>query len=72
MATGSEDKTVVLWDVRQKAQIGTLSGHTESVSSLLFDQEGEDLLSGDLGGNILLWNLEEMKLTEQQVKGFGD
>jgi len=72
IATGSEDKTIVVWAVRQRAQVGTLTGHTESVSSLLFDQESEVLFSGDLGGNILQWNLQEMKAVDTPVKGFGD
>jgi WD40 repeat protein len=43
----------------------------ESLSTLLFDQDGETLLSGDLSGDIRRWSLEEMKEVDIPVKGFG-
>jgi len=49
-----------------------LTGHADTVGSLLFDHDGEVLLSGDYGGSIIQWDLEEMKVIDAPVKGFGD
>jgi WD40 repeat protein len=72
VAAGSEDKTIVVWDVESQRQLATLTGHADTVGSLLFHHDGEVLLSGDYGGSIIRWDLEEMKAIDAPVKGFGD
>ena len=72
VAAGSEDKTIVVWDVESRRQLATLTGHAETVGSLLFNHDGEILLSGDYGGSIMRWDLEKMKTIDSPVKGFGD
>ena len=72
VAAGSEDKTIIVWDVATQRELATLTGHADTVGNLLFDHDGEVLLSGDYGGNILRWDLEEMKAIDAPVKGFGD
>ncbi len=72
VAAGSEDKTILVWDVESQRQLATLTGHADTVGSLLFDHDGEVLLSGDYGGSIIRWDLEEMKAIDAPVQGFGD
>lgn len=72
VATGSEDKTIVVWDSKSQRQLATLTGHADAVGVLLFGNDGKVLLSGDYGGSIIRWDPEEMKAIDAPVKGFGD
>jgi WD40 repeat protein len=40
LASGSDDKTLILWDVANKRAKVRLQGHTDSVSSLAFSPDG--------------------------------
>ena len=84
VAAGSEDQTIVLWDVQSHTSLGTLSGHAATVTSLLFysirdsngdssaESNGGTLFSGSADGTILQWSLEDdLKLVDTPVKNFG-
>jgi WD40 repeat protein/energy-coupling factor transporter ATP-binding protein EcfA2 len=59
LASGSEDKTIKLWDVETGAEIRTLSGHTHTVYRVSFSADGKTLASGSRDdGKIKLWNVE--------------
>jgi WD40 repeat protein len=44
LASGSQDHTVKLWDVRNGKYLKTLEGHTNWVWSVAFSPNGETLL----------------------------
>ena len=46
LASGSDDKTVRLWDGATGAPISTLEGHSDYVTSLSFSPDGSRLASG--------------------------
>jgi WD40 repeat protein len=46
LASGSEDRTVRLWEVHSSALLRILSGHTNWVWSIAFNPEGTRLASG--------------------------
>ena len=46
--TGSDDKTVRIWDVATKQQVAELKGHTSYVTSVAFDSSGKYLASGEV------------------------
>ena len=56
LACGTNDKTVVLWDVSEWKKRGVLEGHIDGVSSVAFSPDGQTLASGSWDGKILLWN----------------
>ncbi len=58
LASGSDDKTIKLWDVETGTEIRTLKGHEESVYSVSFSPDGKTLASGSEDKTIKLWNLE--------------
>ena len=64
LATGSDDKTVILWDVRDPTRpqrIGQpLTGHTDSVDSVAFAPDGHTLAIGSGDNTATLWDLIDL------------
>jgi WD40 repeat protein/predicted deacylase len=61
LATGSADKTIVLWEVSTGAITATLEGHTDKVESLAFSPDGNTVASGSADGTVRVWQVPEGK-----------
>jgi len=57
LVSGSDDKTIKLWNVETGKEIRTLKGHDELVISVNFSPDGKTLVSGSYDKTIKLWNL---------------
>ncbi|MDJ0606009.1 WD40 repeat domain-containing protein, partial [Microcystis sp. M53602_WE12] len=57
LVSGSDDGTIILWDVETGKEIRTLKGHDGSVNSVNFSPDGKTLVSGSDDNTIKLWNL---------------
>jgi WD40 repeat protein len=58
LASGSEDHTVRLWDLRHTGQcLKTLAGHTTWVRSVAFSPDGGLLASGSFDQTVRLWDV---------------
>jgi hypothetical protein len=70
LASGSGDKTIILWDLaRRQPQGPPLTGHQTDVSSVVFSPDGKTLASGGLDRNIILWDVANGKPRGQPLKG---
>ena len=58
LASGSQDKTIKLWNVESQTEIATLTGHSDYVKSVAFNNTGTILASGSQDNTIKLWNVE--------------
>ena len=59
IASGSQDKTIRLWNTETGKHLKTLTGHTDGINSLEFSPDGTTLASGSSDGTILMWDISE-------------
>ena len=68
LASGSDDKTIKLWNLATGEQIRTLTGHSDLVNSVAISPDGKTLASGSRDKTIKLWNLA----TGEQIRTLTD
>jgi tetratricopeptide (TPR) repeat protein len=74
LASGSDDKTIRLWDVASGKEKGVLTGHSAYVLSVSFSPDGRTLASGSDDKTIRLWdlsfyfNIRDIRMTEEEVR----
>ena len=59
--SGSEDKTLKLWEVETGKEIATWRGHESWVTSVAFSPDGQRALSGSGDDTLKLWEVETGK-----------
>lgn len=59
IATGSNDKTVKIWDAETGKCLQTMEGHTDLVRSLAFDETRRRIVSASYDRTLRLWDLDD-------------
>jgi WD40 repeat protein len=62
LASGSDDKTIQLWDMETGKRLRTLNGHSDTIFSVAWSPDGKTLASGSQDKTIRLWNVETGEL----------
>jgi WD40 repeat protein len=60
-ASGSDDQTVRIWDIKSGKCISTLEGHSGCVRSVTFSHDGKLLASGSEDGTVKIWDVDAAK-----------
>ncbi|WP_017742868.1 protein kinase domain-containing protein [Scytonema hofmannii] len=64
VVSGSDDKTIKIWNLKNKKEIRTLKGHKEFVYAVALSGDGQTLASGGKDNIIKIWNLN----TGQEIR----
>jgi nucleoid-associated protein YgaU len=63
LAVARFNRTIAVWDLQANAGQGklafTLTDHQRPVTSITFSREGSLLVSGDEGGTVIIWQVEQ-------------
>jgi len=62
IASGSNDRTVRIWDVASGKQLHKLEGHTDMVNDLVFSSDGKRLFSSGMDGQARIWDVKTGEL----------
>jgi WD40 repeat protein len=61
LASGSDDKTIKLWRLRDGKLMQTLSGHQDGVTSVAFSPDSQTLATSSHDGTVKLWRVVDGK-----------
>lgn len=68
--SGAIDNEVMVWDLRMKKTVYTLTGHTDTVTSLAVSPDSQSLLSFSHDNTLRTWDIRPFAPTDRQVKVF--
>lgn len=68
LAVGSTDNLIRVWDVKKPRQLYRLVGHTGSITTLVWNNKNNTLLSGSYDTTVRLWKIRHSS-TEGQSNG---
>ncbi|KAG8865454.1 hypothetical protein FRB97_004718, partial [Tulasnella sp. 331] len=58
LASGSDDKTVQVWDIQRGGEVATFKGHSDWVTSVAFSPNGDHLASGSHDKTVRVWDIQ--------------
>jgi len=67
LASGSEDQTINIWDVKSGKVLQTLKEHKGPVQTLAFSPDGKTLASGSVDQTLILWDVKTGKMLDSPL-----
>ncbi|OAX32038.1 WD40 repeat-like protein, partial [Rhizopogon vinicolor AM-OR11-026] len=68
MVTGSCDKTLRLWDLKDGVVLKKMEGHSYKVAAVAVSRDGRMIASGDANGELIAWHGDTCKSLTQAIK----
>jgi WD40 repeat protein len=65
LATVGDDFVVRIWTAADGKPAGELLGHLKNIHSVAFHPDGKHVVSGDLVGRVIIWDLQEKKMLRE-------
>ncbi|PAV14643.1 WD40 domain containing protein [Pyrrhoderma noxium] len=69
LVSGSEDKTVRIWDSVTGDLLSTLDGHSQWVQTVAYSFDGSHIVSGSGDKTILVWNAQSGEIVGEPITG---
>ncbi|CUU07126.1 delta-60 repeat domain-containing protein [Candidatus Kryptobacter tengchongensis] len=66
IVSGSQDKTIKLWDISTGREIRTFKGHTDWITSVAISPDGKYVISGSYDKTLKIWDI----LTGREIRTF--
>ena len=61
---------IYVWDVESGKRVKTLTGHSDSITSLAYSADGTTLVSGSKDGTVLLWEMRPSPIPRLNITPF--
>lgn len=68
--SGAIDNEIKVWDLRMKKTVYTLTGHTDTITSLGVSPDSQSLLSFSHDNTLRTWDVRPFAPTDRQIKVF--
>lgn len=60
LATGGKDRIVRIWNTEKRTLVTKFKGHVDTITSIKFDTENDNLYSVSIDMTLKIWNMREM------------
>ena len=61
---------IYVWDIESEKRVKTLTGHSDSITSLAYSADGATLVSGSKDGTVLLWEMRPSPIPRLNITPF--
>lgn len=68
--SGGIDNDIKVWDMRKKAVVYSMLGHTDTVTSLRISPDSQSLLSNSMDSTVRTWDIRPFAPTERHIRTF--
>ena len=68
--SGGIDNDIKVWDMRRKAVVYTMLGHTDTVTSLRVSPDSQSLLSNSMDSTVRSWDIRPFAPTDRHIRTF--
>ncbi|KGO39206.1 hypothetical protein PEX1_093190 [Penicillium expansum] len=68
--SGGIDNTIHAWDIRKKAIVYSMAGHTDTITSLQISPDSQTLLSNSHDSTVRTWDIRPFAPANRQVKTY--
>ncbi|KAJ6084493.1 hypothetical protein N7486_011293 [Penicillium sp. IBT 16267x] len=68
--SGGIDNTIHVWDLRKKAVVYSMTGHTDTITSLQISPDSQTLLSNSHDSTVRTWDIRPFAPANRQIRTF--